>query len=198
MTPRLALRQFTSQSWSLEWKGPTAVPLRFSDVVLPRAANSLPQTGVDVTRDTRGHSHDQRTGRYLHALRNDRPRRDHAPRSDAHVVEQDASHTDEAFVFHDAGMENDAVAHAHTRANQRRLALVHVDDGGVLEVRGLPNHDGGHVAAEHGLVPDARAGTQRNVAEHDCARRDEGGRMDYWRTGWNGHCTHASAGSPFF
>ena len=88
MTPRLALRQFTSQSWSLEWKGPTAVPLRFRDVVLPRAANSLPQTGVDVTRDTRGHSHDQRTGRYLHALRNDRPRRDHAPRSDAHVVEQ--------------------------------------------------------------------------------------------------------------
>src|SRR5712691_7223747 len=146
--------------------------LRLRDIVLPGPANARPQTIIDVTRDTRGDSHDQRAGRHLHAFGDDGARRDHAARSDAHVVEQDAPHPDETLVFHNAGVQDDAVAYADSRTDQRGLALVHVHDGGVLEVRIL--------------------------AEHDGARRDEGGRMDYWRTGWNGHCTHASVGSPFF
>src|SRR6185503_997733 len=87
---------------------------------------------------------------------------------------------------------------ADARADQRGLAGVHMHDRRILEVRGFPDHNRRHVAAQDRLIPHARAGAQRHIAEHDGARRDEGSGVDYWRTGWNGHCTHASTGSPFF
>src|SRR6266542_1299885 len=75
--------------------------------------------------------------------------------------------------------------HADARADEGRLPLVDVHDRGVLDVGRFPNHDRCH------------------VTEHHRPRRNERGRIDprlwdYWRTGWNGHCTHASVGSPFF
>ena len=66
--------------------------LRLRDIVLPRPANARPQTIIDVTRDTRRDSHDQRAGRHLHAFGDDGARRDHAARSDAHIVEIGRAH----------------------------------------------------------------------------------------------------------
>src|SRR5207245_10055679 len=59
----------------------------------------------------------------------------------------------------------------------------------------------GHVAAQHRVVPHARVGAQRHVPQNDCTGSDKRRRMNldvYCLPGWNGHCTHASTGSPFF
>src|SRR5207237_8054293 len=85
-------------------------------------------------------------------------------------------------------------------ADAHRGSLVHVHDRAILQVGGFADHDRVHVAAQHGAVPHAGARRERHVPQHDRARGDERRRMDvdYCLTGWNGHFTHASTGSPFF
>ena len=200
----LALRELTSQSCSLDWTRPAAVPRGLRDIVLPGSGDPRAQTIVDVTHDTRGHAHDERARRNAHPLRDHGSRRDHAARSHMHIVEQDRSHPDQALVFHNTGVQDHPVPHTHPSTDQGGLSFIYMHDGGVLQVGGLPDDDRRHVAAQDRLVPHTRARSQRHVAHHDGAGRYERGRIDlglfvdYCRTGWKGHWTHASVGSPFF
>src|SRR6266404_7224154 len=53
-----------------------------------------------------------------------------------------------------------------------RLALVRVDDGAVLNVGSVADHDPITVAANHAVEPHARAHPKPNVADHASAGRD--------------------------
>src|SRR4029077_7853286 len=120
--------------------------------------------------------------------------------ADVHSVQEHAPHADQAVVLHRASVQNVAVAHADARANAGRQAAIHMDDRAVLQVARLADHDRVDVRTEHRPVPHTGACTQGHVSEHDRAWSDErcGIDVDYCLTGWNGHWTHASTGSPFF
>src|SRR5439155_9880399 len=151
--------------------------------------------------DTCRHADHERARRYAGAFGHDRTRCYDTARPDVDTVEEHASHADQAVVLDGASMQNGAVPHPDPRADPRREPCVHVHDRAVLEIAVLADHDRGHVAAQHRVVPHARVRAQRHVPQNDRTGSDKRRRMNvdvYCLTGWNGHCTHASTGSPFF
>ena len=66
----------------------------------------------------------------------------------------------------------------HVRANDRRLVLVGMDHGIVLDVTAFADLDAVHVATQHRAEPDGRTFGDAHVADEDGGRRDEGVRCD--------------------
>ena len=71
------------------------------------------------------------------------------------------------------------MAHPDPLADQARQSGVDMDNRKVLDVALLPYHDGCHVAAEDGSIPDAGTGLQADVADDHRPRGDEGGGMEH-------------------
>src|SRR5690242_21915861 len=166
----------------------------------PGVLDPLAQTIVDTPRDPRRDADHERPGGHVRPFGYDSARCHDTTGADVHSVEEDASHADQAVVLDGAAVQDGAVAHADARADARRQAAIHMDDRAVLQVARLADHDRVDVPTEHRPVPHTGARTQGHVSEHDRAWSDErrGIDVDYCLTGWNGHWTQASTGSPFF
>src|SRR6266853_1451109 len=195
------IQQSTSQTCSSNRERPCAVSLRLRHVMLPGIPDARPQGVVHRAGHPSRHPDHERARGDAGAFGHDRTRGDHAARTDVDTVQEYAAHADQAVVLDGAAVQNGAVPHADPRADSRGQPFIHVHDRAVLEIGVLTDHDRGHVAAKHRVVPDARVRAQRHVPQNDCAGSDKRRRMNvdvYCLTGWNGHCTHASTGSPFF
>src|SRR6266853_6655385 len=185
----------TSQTCPRQREHPAAVSLRLRHIVLPRGPDALAQCVVHRPRHSRRYADQHGARGNDQSLWHYRTCGHHAPRTNVHPVQEHAPHADQTVVIHPATVKNDSVADPHARTDGRGDTLVHVDYRAVLHVRRFPDHNGGGIPAEHGLVPDAGARAQGDVAEHHRTGRDERRRVnvDYWVTGLgtNGHCTQA-------
>src|SRR5437870_6278145 len=115
-------------------------------------------------------------GRNLRAGGDEAPGADHRPLPDLDPVQDDAADADERVVADAASVQDYAVADGHPVAHHdREPARVHVDDGVVLDVRLPADADALDVPAQHRAVPDAAAGADRHVADHDGAGSYERG-----------------------
>src|SRR6185436_7940558 len=132
---------------------PRPVSPSFLHVMRPGRRDALRQGTVDLAHNPTRQSHHQRAGRYLHALGDHRARGYDASRTDSDAVEQHAPHGDETIVSYRASVENHPVADSYPLANDTGNAVVHVDDGPILDVRLGPDDDGGHVTPQHRPIP---------------------------------------------
>src|SRR4029077_12549970 len=64
------------------------------------------------------------------------------------------------------------MTHRYPGSQAHRLTLVRVDDGAVLNIGAVADHDPITVAAKHAVEPHARAYPKPNVADHASAGRD--------------------------
>ena len=121
--------------------------------------------GLDRPHDPTRHAHD------AHAVRHRQPRRDHgtgghhAPAADRRPPQHRRAHADQRAVADGHPVDDRAVADHDVVADVVRHAAVAVDDGVVLHVGAASDRDGGDVAADDGVEPNAGVGTGGDVAD---------------------------------
>src|SRR5216684_1352919 len=64
------------------------------------------------------------------------------------------------------------MTHRHPGSQAHRLTLIRVDDGAVLNIGAVADHDPITVAAQHAVEPHARTDPKPNVADHASAGRN--------------------------
>ena len=106
------------------------------------------------------------------------------PRPDADAIEEDRPHADQAVVLDGAAVQDDPMADGDPAPDRAGDPRVGVDHREVLDVRLVADRDPVGVAAEHGVVPDARLDAQVDVAEDDRPGGDEGGWVDHGGCPW--------------
>lgn len=97
--------------------------------------------------------------------------RDEGSRGDDGMVTDDGSvhyggaHTDEAFVFDNAGVNDRGVAYCNISSNTRRVLVGEVDNCAVLDVRAIADFYEVDVSAEDAARPNASMFAEANVAQ---------------------------------
>ena len=71
-----------------------------------------------------------------------------------------------------AGVDNGRMADGHVTAHDARKIVGQMNDGVVLDVAVVADDDAVDVAAQDGVVPDAGAVAQGDIAHHHRAARD--------------------------
>jgi hypothetical protein len=127
----------------------------FLYVVAPGSSYPLGQGVIHWSNYPAWNSHDKRPGRHLHPFRDDRTSRNDTAGSDRYPVEQYASHRDETIVTYRTTVQDDPMADPNPLPYRAGDAFVDVHDGAILYVGLCPDDDGGHIASEHRVVPDA-------------------------------------------
>src|SRR5262249_37338943 len=80
-------------------------------------------------------------------------------------IENHRAHSDQNAVLDDAAMQNHVMPHNDIGSDDGRPGVVgHMDRGVVLNVRAVANPNEVHVATQHGVEPNARVGSEHDVA----------------------------------
>ena len=76
------------------------------------------------------------------------------------------AHADQAGIFHDAAVDGGVVADRDPVANDDGIAIAHaMQHGAVLHIGVGADADGMHIAADHGVHPDAGVLAEGDVAD---------------------------------
>ena len=134
--------------------------------------------GLQWAHNLRRHAHDERAGRNAHPLRDQSVGTDDAAFSDDRAVQNCRTHADEAFVLDGAGVQNRAMTDGNIFSHDHWQIVREMNDRSILDVRPFADFDIIDVAAQNGGGPDAAAGGESHVADHDGVRRHIGGRVD--------------------
>ena len=137
------------------------------DVVVGPVADVGDFLGVERAHDLRRRAHNERAGRNASALGDQRVRADDAALADNRAVEDRRAHANQAFVFHGAGVEDRAMADGNELADNDRQVVGEMYDAAVLDVGALADLDVIDVTAQDGSRPDAAAGGETDIADHD-------------------------------
>ena len=86
--------------------------------------------------------------------------------ADVGAIEDGAVHADQAFIADATGVDDGAVADGGPVADFAGVIVGEMDDGAVLNIGVMADLDEVDIAAEHGVVPHAGVGAERDIA-HD-------------------------------
>lgn len=127
---------------------PAAVFRREDEVMIRPSAESLLFLGGERSDDLTGGAYDHRSRGDLGATEDECPCTDQAVFADHCPVEDDRTHADEAVVTDRAGVDDGGVSHRHATADGGSEIGSDMDDGVVLNVAFLANHDRGDIPAQ--------------------------------------------------
>ena len=131
-----------------------------------RKADAADLVRGERAHDFRRNAHDQRAGRDLASLGDDRSRRDQAIVTDAGAVEDDRPHADEHVVADRAAVQDGAMADGAALADRDRAAGVGVHHAEVLDVGVAADDDRLAVSADDRTEPDADPLREVDPADH--------------------------------
>ena len=158
--PVLALRLFG---------GVGAVFLAFFKIERGVGQNALFFLLRQLAHDLGRGAEDHRAVRRVHLARDKSARADDAVVADDSAVEHRRAHADDHAVADGRAVDGGAVADGHIVADGDLV----VDQGEVLNVAALADAHALHLAAANTVVPECRAFTRDDVAEHLRALHDE-------------------------
>ena len=101
-----------------------------------------------------------------------RPRSNQTLRADFSAIEDDRAHADQTFVADSAGVDNRGMANGDIIAHDAGKIVRQMKDRVVLDIAVVANDDAVDVAAQDGVIPNAGAVAQGDVAHHYRAARD--------------------------
>lgn len=155
------------------------VPLLELDVRLHGLLYTIAVGVGRLTDDLAGHTQHERVGRDAHSFDADRARADDRAGTYVYTVEQNRAHRDQAIVFDRRAVHDGAMTDGDTVSNVRRDAIVNMNDGSILNVAVVADHDRVGVAANHRGGPHRDALSESHVAGDDGGGMDERGGIDH-------------------
>lgn len=144
------------------------------DVILGESPQTAPFILSQWADNASGRAVDEGLGRDLHALRDQRIGPDDRLGTDVGAIEDCRSHADEDIIRNGAGMDDGGVTYGDIIADHAGKIVGEMDDGVVLDVRVVANHDAIDITAKYRVIPDARAVAEGDVADDDGGSGDVG------------------------
>jgi hypothetical protein len=87
-------------------------------------------------------------------------------------IENHSSHPDQHFIANGAGMHDCGMADRYKVPKTAGIIIGKMNDGVVLDIRVMANHDAIDIAAENGMVPNAGPVAQGDIADNHGAIGD--------------------------
>ena len=111
-----------------------------------------------------GDTHRDHSGGHFHAFGNQSARRNDSSAADMGVIQYCGSDADQAFVFNDAAMQNNSMAHRHAIADRERKSDVGVQHAIILNTHLVAHANRSRIAAQSSARPNARTLANNDVA----------------------------------